>query len=382
MESMSKSKTYLFIVIIAALLLVGFLFIRFNRQAVRSMLPLRLFFRNDRLNRSRITTPSPAQISSAPITPLVTQNPSTSGNPFGVMLSQGSMQVTDRINLAKSLGVVFYRPADVKVDRDDLTCNDCDEANLIGLKLILTIRNGGGGGNPSSPPSDLNVYKNRVARVLDMYKPYLLVVENEENSGALFYSGTPQQYHQELSAACSVAHSKGYKCTNGGLVSSEVALLVADSYKTGGNTQKANDYLKRTLSSDKYSQYIRNPNAQRILESIQKGKDLLSGYKASGADYINFHWYVADTAALGEAVNYLQSATGLPALTNEVGQQQNTDPGQVANVMQEIVKLKLPVAVWFSMDIQGFAGARGLNEPDGTLRPNGDAFKNFISQNF
>lgn len=381
---MSKSKTHLLIIALAVLLLVGFLFIRFNRQTARSLLPLRLFFRNDRLNRSQIISPSPARISTAPTTPLVTQNPSTStsANPFGVMLNQGSMQVTDRINLAKSLGVVFYRPADVKVDRDDLTCNDCDEANLIGLKLILTIRNGGGGGNASSPPTDLNVYKNRVARVLDMYKPYLLVVENEENSGVLFYSGTPSQYHQELSAACSVAHSKGYKCTNGGLVSSEVALLVADSYKAGGNTQKANDYLKRTLSSDKYSQYIRNPNAVRILESIQKGKDLISGYKASGADFINFHWYIADTAALGEAVRYLQSASGLPALTNEVGQQQNTDPGQVTNVMQEIVNLKLPVAVWFSMDIQGFAGARGLNEPDGTIRPNGEAFKNFISENY
>lgn len=380
---MSKSKTHLLIIALAVLLLVGFLFIRFNRQSARSLLPLRLFFRNDRLNRSQIISPSPAQISIAPTTPMVTQNPSTSTsvNPFGVMLAD-FMQVTDRINLAKSFGVTYFRPTNVKVDSDNLTCDDCEEANLIGLKLILTIRNGGGMGNPSTPPTDLNAYKNRVARVLDMYKPYLLVVENEENSGALFYSGTPQEYHQELSAACSVAHSKGYKCTNGGLVSSEVALLVADSYQAGGNTQKANDYLKRTLSSDKYNQYIRNPNAQKIVEAVQKGKDLLLGYKAAGADYVNFHWYVADTAALREAVSFLQRTTGLPALTNEVGQQLNTDPNQVTSVMQEIVNLKLPVAVWFSMDIQGFAGARGLNEPDGTIRPNGEAFKNFISENF
>ncbi len=381
---MSKSKTYLLILVLAVLLLAGFLFIRFNKQTARFLLPIRLFFRNDRLNRSQIISPSPGRISTAPTAPVVTQNPSTStsSNPFGVMLDQGSLSVSDRINLAKSLGAVYYRPTNVKVDSDDLTCNDCDEANLIGLKLILTIRNGGGMGNPSTPPGDLNAYKNRVARVLDTYKPYLLVVENEENSGALFYSGTPAQYHQELAAACSVAHSKGYKCTNGGLVSSEVALLVADSYKAEGNTQKADDYLKRTLSSDKYNQYIRNPNAQRIIEAIQKGKDLLSGYKAAGADYVNFHWYVADTAALGEAVSFLQGTTGLSALTNEVGQQLNTDPNQVTNVMREIVNLKLPVAVWFSMDIQGFAGARGLNEPDGTLRPNGEAFKNFISENF
>ncbi|MBI3955132.1 hypothetical protein HY338_01705 [Candidatus Gottesmanbacteria bacterium] len=378
---MSKSKTYLLILALAVLLLGGFLFIRFNRQTVRSLLPIRLFFRNDRMNRSRIISPSPGQISSVPSMPAITQNPSTSSNPFGVMLAQ-NMPVSDRINLAKSLGVVYYRPTNVKVDSDDLICDDCDEANLIGLKLILTIRNGGGMGNPSTPPGDLNAYKNRVARVLDMYKPYLLVVENEENSGALFYSGTPSQYHQELLAACSVAHSKGYKCTNGGLVSGEVALLVADSYKAGGNAQKADDYLKRTLSSDKYNQYIRNPNAQRIVEAVQKGKDLLAGYKANGADYVNFHWYVADIAALGEAVSFLQDATGLPALTNEVGQQLNTDPGQVTSVMQEIVNLRLPVAVWFSMDIQGFAGARGLNESDGTIRPNGEAFKNFISENF
>ncbi len=52
-----------------------------------------------------------------------------------------------------------------------------------------------------------------------------LVVENEENS-SLFYIGSPETYAEQLRAACRAAHQEGVPCTNGGLVSSLVALLV------------------------------------------------------------------------------------------------------------------------------------------------------------
>jgi hypothetical protein len=220
-----------------------------------------------------------------------------------------------------------------------------------------------------------------LGQIVDKYKPEVLVIENEENSAALFYSGTTSQYLQELKAGCEVAHQKGIKCTNGGLVSSLVVALVADSYKQAGDPNKADEYLSRTLIGAKQAM-ISQINSAKGREQLTKGKELLAGYKSAGADFTNFHWYVADTKALGEAVTYLRSASGLPIMTNEVGQQANTDPNQVTSVMQEIKALGLPYALWFSMDTNPPDGARALNETNGTLRPNGQAYADFIKSNY
>lgn len=319
-------------------------------------------------------------------TVLPAQSQSSTGNIFGVMIPSGQVSLDTRLSLAKQLGVIYYRGADVKTDRWTGSCSECDKAIAVGLKLILTIRNGGGGGQPSSFPSDLTKYKQTVTDIAQKYKPEVLVVENEENSGPLFYSGTPTQYHQQLQAACSVAHAQRIKCTNGGLVSSLVALLTANDFYERGQMDTAEDYFRRTLGTREsdfgVSSFAQAIKSKKGTDQIAKGKAFIAGYKASGADFINFHWYLADTKALEEAVAYITRATGLPAMTNEIGQQRNEDPKQVTSIMQSVVNLKLPYAVWFSMDVQGFAGARSLFNPDSSIRPNGTAFMNFIKTTY
>ena len=305
--------------------------------------------------------------------------PKSTTNPFGVMISGTTSQV--KAQTAVKLGAKYYRPISIFVERWQGSCEECDAAVNAGLKLVLTIRNNGGGGQPSTPPSDLNTFKQTLSQIIDKYKPEVLVIENEENSGAIFYSGTTQQYLQELKAGCEVAHQKGIKCTNGGLVSSLVAVLVSENYKANGDAKKADEYLTRTLIGAKKAM-ISQINSSKGKEQITKGKELLAGYKSAGADFANFHWYIADTDALGEAVSYLRTASGLPVMTNEVGQQANTDPSQVTSVMQEIKTLGLPYALWFSMDTNPPNGARALNETNGTLRPNGEAYAQFIKTNF
>jgi len=322
-------------------------------------------------------TPTPTAIKTGKTTPPV--QPKTTGNPFGVMISGNTSQV--KAQTAVKLGAKYYRPISVFVERWQGSCEECDAAVSAGLKLVLTIRNNGGAGQPSTPPSDLNAFKRILAQIIDKYKPEVLVIENEENSAAIFYSGTTSQYLQELKAGCEVAHQKGIKCANGGLVSSLVVFLVADSYQQAGDSNKANEYLARSLVGAK-QKLISQANSAKGREEIAQGKELLAGYKSAGADFANFHWYVADTKALGEAVTYLRSASGLPIMTNEVGQQANTDPNQVTSVMQEIKALGLPYALWFSMDTNPPDGARALNETNGTLRPNGEAYADFVKKNY
>lgn len=307
-------------------------------------------------------------------------NTTVADNPFGVMISGSTSQV--KVQTAVKLGAKYYRPISIFLDRWAGTCEECDTAVKDWLKLVLTVRNGGGAGNPSTPPSDWNAYKTTLAQIIGKYRPEVLVVENEENSATIFYNGTTQQYLEELKVACEIAHQKGVRCANGGLVSSLVVFLVSENYKANGDAKKADEYLNRSLVGAKQAM-ISQINSLKGQEQLTKGRELLAGYKSAGADFANFHWYIADPEALGEAVSYLRTASGLPVITNEIGQQANTDSSQVTNVMKKIVTLGLPYALWFSMDTNPPNGARALNETSGNLRPNGEAFRDFIkAQNF
>ncbi|TXF09887.1 hypothetical protein [Pelomicrobium methylotrophicum] len=288
-------------------------------------------------------------------------------NPFGVMLPSQLVHSSRGMQIAKALGAVYFRPASIFLDQWNGTCAECDIALKAGLKLVLTVRNSGP--LPTAPPRDLGAYQRALGQVLDKYRPAVLAVENEENS-ALFYTGTPEEYAAQLKAACQVAHQKGIPCTNGGLVSALVALLVYDHYLQAGQLAKAEDFAARAFTAKVQAQ-LQSAQAQ---EQIRKGKALLSAYRAAGADYVNFHWYIADPRALGEAAAFLQVQTGLPVITNEIGQSTD-DPEQTTTVMGKIVELDLPIAVWFGLD---GPKARGLVDRDGSLRPTGQAFQRFV----
>ncbi len=247
-----------------------------------------------------------------------TGNPSapraTGQNPLGLMLPSQRVRSSQGMQIAKALGVVYFRPSAIFLDEWNGTCLECDIALKAGLQLVLTVR-ADGRGQATSSPRDLVAYQRTLPQVLDTYRPAVLVVENEENS-ALFYTGTPQQYAAQLKAACRVAHQKDILCTNGGLVSLLVARLVYDHYLESGQTMAAQGFVARAFT----------PQEQRLLhsskaqEQIRKGKALLASYCAACVGYVNFHWYIADTRALEEAMAFLKTQTGLPVLINEIGQ--------------------------------------------------------------
>ena len=270
-------------------------------------------------------------------------------NPFGLLLGARTLDARARVEVVRRLGARYCRPVDaVAADRPAAPCPECDAARDGGLRLVLTVRaNGGGVLHPTTPPADLDAYRRGVAQWLDRYRPALLAVENEENSD-LFYRGTPAQYLAELKAACAVAHERGIPCTNGGLVSALVVALVAEAYR-----------------------------GARGRAQVARGKALVAGYREAGADYVNFHWYVKDARALGDALAYLKSATGLEPISNEVGQTGTDDPALVAGLLQKIIEADLPLAVWFSVDTAP-GRARALTDDRGTLRATGDAFQRTV----
>ncbi len=157
-------------------------------------------------------------------------------------------------------------------------------------------------------------------------------------------------------------------------MSTLVALLVYDYYLSTGQLSAARDFASRAFTAEQQQQ-LGSAQAQ---EQIRKGKALLAAYRAAGVDFVNFHWYIADPGALKEAVTYLRAQLGRPVITNEVGQFTD-DPTETWSKMNTIVELGLPMAVWFAQD---GPQARGLVNPNGSLRPTGEAFRRFIAQTF
>jgi hypothetical protein len=307
-------------------------------------------------------------------------------NPFGVLNAVPGLDVGQQVTIAKELGVRYVRPAfPIFAQSSDLACVGCEEFAEAGLDLIITVRNSedvaslvGTGQRfpPASPPADLSAYKQTIATIVERYQPVLLVVENEEDV-LNHYSGTPEDYGEQLRAACEAAHDSGVKCTNGGLLSGSVVDLVYQNYVDLGMDAEAQSFGDRAFEDFQTARRSRPGGDPRLEIVIDRGRRLLEAYRGSGADYVNFHWYVADPQAMEEAAAYVSEATGLPPMTNEIGQR-DLSPDTTVQMMAQVLRLGLPYAVWYLADARL---AKGLIDRNGSLRPTGEAFREFIRTN-
>jgi hypothetical protein len=290
-----------------------------------------------------------------------------------------------RVQMAKNMGAVYFRPWDIDATDWRGRCADraCEAALEAGLALLITVRNAGQNGNqpmPAAPPTSLDAYRLTISLVLDRYHPELLVVENEEDS-SVNWNGSPEEYGVILQAACAVAHERGIPCTNGGISGEAVSLATWASYMDQGRTAEACDFARRAITGHEAEVYCDLGSVAELSNEAQASllevRELLALYKPMGADYINFHWYSPDAQALEEVINFLEKASGLSAMTNEFGLQEQ-NPQALRVVMEKLVQLGLPYAVAFSLDEQAVA----FQNNDGSLRPNGKTFQEFIVDTF
>ncbi len=310
--------------------------------------------------------------------------PASGANPFGLLLGADGIDDLYRVELARSLGVSYFRPWYVNLAAWNGACYDlaCDLGPNAGLKLILTARSNVNEAPPyaTTPPRDGAVYRRTLSEVLERYQPEVLVVENEEDS-AQFWNGTPEQYGALLTAACQVAHEQKIPCANGGLSNKTLALLVWADYIEHQQITEACNFVQRSsavLAPDLCRFSAVDHLADEDQAALNTGRKLLAMYKSSGQDYLNFHWYVPDKSALSEAVNYLRRTSDLPLMSNELGQFDQS-PEAVQKILSAAAELKLAYAVWFSLDRDP---AVALQNEDGSLRPNGQAFREFMQAHY
>jgi acetyl esterase/lipase len=322
------------------------------------------------------------QIQSQPAAaPLAT---GSGANPFGLLLGADGIDDQYRVELAKALGVSYFRPWYVNVEAWNGACYDlaCDLGPNAGLQLILTVRNNVNEAPPfaTTPPQDGVAYRRTLDEILTRYQPEVLVVENEEDS-ARYWSGTLEQYGALLKAACQVAHEQKIPCANGGLSNKTLALLVWADYIDHQQITEACNFVQRAgavLAADLCRFTAIDHLSDEDKAALNTGRKLLEIYKSSGQDYLNFHWYVPDKSAFSEAVNYLRRTVNLPVMSNEIGQiDQSTET--VQKLLSAAAELKLMYVIWFSYDRDA---AVALQNEDGSLRPNGQAFRDFMQAHY
>jgi hypothetical protein len=295
-------------------------------------------------------------------------------NPFGVFFNPRAFDVQTRIQMAQELGVKYFRTYPALVPTWNGQCLECQPVHDAGLQFVLTVRNSPSVTDPASPPTDLAAYKQTLASILSAYRPAVLVVENEEDTPT-YWTGSPDQYVQELRAACEVSHSMGIPCANGGLVSVGVSWLVYQHLLDTHRDDEARAFVDHGLQP---FQKIHLDSPDYIRGIADDELRLVKSYPEAGIDYINFHWYVADDVGFQDAVDVMKELSGLPAISNEIGQH-DTDPNAVVRMMDKVIELNVPYAVWFSSDGRL---AKALVDPDGQLRPNGEAFRQVIDRVF
>jgi len=300
-------------------------------------------------------------------------------NPFGLMLwPQSGQDVTFAAARAAALGVVWFRPPALFLDRwkDDSDCQACRTLQRSGLKLAITIRNGGRDSlprRPSKPPTDLKAYSHSVGAMLDKWKPAMLVVEDEEDQPLRYdweLDDMPHAYGKELEAACAVAHARQISCANGGLSYDSVALLTW-SVLAKEHLAMACDYARRALPG---RPSLCGGGAPAELKNAEK---LLEIYRDSPIDAVNIHWYGADATAFAQSIEIIGRLTGKPVMSNEIAlTRTHPDPHHVRPLMRAAMAGHLTIAIWFSVDA---ADSLSLFDENGVLRPAGEEFAHQMS---
>jgi hypothetical protein len=295
-------------------------------------------------------------------------------NPFGTTMSR-TFPLEVRLRIAEEIGVAYYRTSAYFTDDGIGYIDDVAAIREAGFLVAMNVRNYGGTplGDLEEVPSDLREYQRRVKKVVEAHKPAIIIVSNEENL-VKHFPGTPEQYGEILAAACDAAHELQIPCATGGMLAGSVNLLVYQHYLDTGRPEEAQAYRQRA-----FEPWQQDDDAA-IRSKTRRLKEFVDVYRQVQPDYVNLHWYMDDPQAFSEAIAYFQEATGRPVITNEFGQRR-IDPDVTVGLMQTIVDLQIPIAIFYNND-SGPGGPRALINGDGSLRPTGQAARDFIADRF
>lgn len=257
-----------------------------------------------------------------------------------------------------------------------------------GFHVVCNINNAVQSSSQKPVPflKDTVTYKKKLAQILNKYQPEVVVIENEEDNH-YYYSGPMTDYINEIAAASRIVHAKGLKVANGGLHPKDICYFVWKDYNDRGLTAKADDWMNLTFNSTmKYAATHPQKVDNNLNYHWRQVDTLLNAYTSLNIDYINIHIYepINDVGngdstipgCIATMADYLRRRTGKSVMSNECGQH-NTSTTIVPSMLQAFADGNYAYSLWFSCDGNK---AYALNNSDGSLRPNGVSYKNYVSQ--
>ena len=310
------------------------------------------------------------------------------------LLVNGTMGITSKITIARNIGVKYIRDGFTLVNFNGNLPNDYENWYDSGFHVLYNIQ--WKATNPATGyPTNENHYRDTLGQLLDLMSsrpPELLVCENEEQNDNNF-TAPITNYFNELSWFVDEVHARGWKATNGGLTQSPgLDILVYRELKNTYGKSVADAYGAHSMTSGQIDA-ANNPGSNTDLESKVSEMSLcLQTYTSIGVDYINIHMSyeknldpnATDTNIIAKDVMrwrqwYIQKATGLPVISNELGQSNYSAP-LVTAMLRNFTALNFPYVIWFDGEGQGGVGAHALHSQTApyTLFDNGLAFQAFM----
>lgn len=256
----------------------------------------------------------------------------------------------------------------------------------LGLGQVVVIgAYPSGSVQPFVTSGDWAQYGSIIADILDTYpKIKLIVIDNEEETTS-YHSGPYSDYGGMLQAAYTVAHPRGVKVADGGILNA--AGLHVKVYRwlvTKYNQSTATTYGSTIMTPHQVG-VANGTIVDSAIEQLATDIDTILSYKAY-VDYWNMHFYEQPASPSTTTITpnvlryqkeFLQDVGKRLVISNECGQRNNSQPLLVTNLMNEFYRLNFEHVQWW--DGTGNSGAMPLtNNTTGAILPNGTAFKNFI----
>ncbi len=299
-----------------------------------------------------------------------------------------------KISVLNKLNVTYTRNT---IIMENWTGRNWDYEKYInnGIEAVLNIN--WEVSTTKDPPyfvTDTVAYKEKLDEILTKYSPPVVVVENEEGNFQ-HHLGSMQDYINQLTAAMTIVHKHNLKGTNGGFSTKPIVFLTYRYYYNRGEFDKAADFASRCVG-DEFIYDLSHPGSNKSFEkSISKWDSLMQAYKTVPIDYVNVHYYeppkyrddpdateeskdvtAITPGGLQEVCDYIYDVTGKKTISNEMGQL-NTQPNLVTGMMNETINVHMDYCIWFSGD-WGENNSFALHNSDGTLKPSGKAFRDFV----
>ncbi|APR78488.1 Hypothetical protein A7982_03835 [Minicystis rosea] len=310
-------------------------------------------------------------------------------NPYGVDLEAPALTGEAYWSFLKNTLVVpYYKPAPIYLGAD-AACPRCTEAIQHGLRLVLRVHAGDGPGKPASLPQDMSMYRARLGELLDSYAAAVGAVVIEDGAETPeTWAGSIEDYQALLHEACDVAHEKAVNCTDGGITSTTMMLLIAD-YEIG-NANAGSAIKMLTLAGDNPELVAAFPTWPPATEEdvkaalagqkarLDAAKTLLAGARAVGLDYPSFRWYERDQDTLDHAMALTRLLSGCNAIaTTDLGQR-TQDMFEAMHKADDAKELGMSLVIWTS-----HAGVDApLVDDEGNVTPNGKALQTLSTTTF